>query len=144
MLFLRSFSLCFSLACSGLGVPKFIFNSNSEALSISYQFKRKRDRSGENTLVFSPDMSLRVSIKVRICPFLLVPRGSTLFKQIQSRPFIHSYELHQQNSKSSLRSSLSDGYALFLSNATPKHSPYLISLKGRGTDPVKIHWNFFC
>ena len=45
-------------------------------------------------------MSLRVSIKVRICPYLLVPRDLDLFKRIQQGHSVILVSYKQPNSKS--------------------------------------------
>ena len=50
--------------------------------------------------IFSPDMSLRVSIKVRICPYLLVPSDLNLFKPIQQGHSVILMSYKQLNSKS--------------------------------------------
>ena len=54
----------------------------------------------ETSKVFSPDMSLRVSIKVRMCPHLLIPRGLNLFKRIQQGYSVILMSYKQPNSKS--------------------------------------------
>ena len=94
-------------------------------------------------VIVSPDMSPRVSIKVRICPHLLVP-STPLFDRLtylnefrKANPVILlSYK--QPNSKSTHRSSLSDG-----SSFQEQVLALSISLhNGRESDPVRIRWHF--
>ena len=93
-------------------------------------------------MIFSPDMSLRVSIKVNICPYLLAPRDLYLFKQIQRGYSVILYELQAMEL---------DIYPPLLPQRricslpfkrNSLHSPYLSSLKGSESDPVKIRLYF--
>ena len=83
-------------------------------------------------------MSLRVSTKVNICPYLLTPRDLYLFKQIQRGYSVILYEL-QAMELEIYPPLLPQRWICSLPfKRNSLHSPYLSSLKGSESDPVKI------
>ena len=73
---------------------------NSAWCKISFRGSLTLTQALEGVSVFSPDISLRVSIKVRICLHLLIPRGHNLFKRIQQGYSVILMSYKQPNSKS--------------------------------------------
>ena len=87
-------------------------------------------------------MSLRVSIKVNICPYLLAPRDLYLLKQIQQGYSVILYELRAMELEIYPPLLPQRRICSLPFKRNSLHSPYLSSLKGRESDPVKIRLHY--